>query len=72
MYSMNITVQHQDKALCLTRGKPEQVGIQKVSNHMVFSCGDLEITVWVVGMLTMTERQQIIDSTWSYLESITS
>ncbi len=70
MQHINITVQRLDKTLQMTRGLPNQVGLDHVTHHFVFSVGEIELTVWVAGNLEHGEKDQVIQSILSYLETV--
>ena len=70
MQHINITVQRLGKTLNMTRGVPNQLGLDHVTHHMVFSVGEIELTVWMVGSLDHGEKDQVIQSILSYLETV--
>ncbi len=68
---LDITVQALGGDVQLTRGIPSEIGLNNVTHHMMLSQAGEEIMLWIVGKLTATEKEHVIQGVFEYLEEIT-
>lgn len=72
MPQINITFHERKNHLHLMRGTPRQADLLNTTAHMVFSFPDFEVKVWIVGHLTDTAKQQVVQSILTNLEILTT
>ncbi len=65
---IDITVRAFGGNVQLTRGMPSEIGLGNVAHHMVLSQADEEIILWIVGKLSSTEKERVIQGVFEYLE----
>ncbi len=68
---VNITVRTLGGNVQLTRGMPSEIGLGNVAHHMVLSQADEEIILWIVGKLSSTEKERVIQGVFEYLDETT-
>ncbi len=68
---IDITVQTGGGTVQLTRGMPSEIGLDNVAHHMVLSQADEEIILWIVGKLSTTEKERVIQGVFEYLDEVT-
>jgi CheY-like chemotaxis protein len=72
MQHINVTVQRLDSRLHLIRGKPDQIGVQGVTSHLLLDSAELELEVWLVGQFTPDEKHQITEGVMSSLDALSA
>ena len=69
MERINITIQSQGSQLMMTRGTPGDLGLEAPQNHMVLTYSFYEVMLWMVGNLSQSEKQNMVEGVQDYLDT---
>ncbi len=68
MDRIDVTVEVEDDNVRLTRGTPDELGLRRVSSHMVLSSPYVDIMLWLIGPLGAPEKQNVVQGVLDYLD----
>ncbi len=69
MKRIDFTLQIQDETVALLQGKPVEHGMEG-SKHILLNEDFLEARIWLIGTVSETEKQRIVQGVMGYLESL--